>query len=77
MEKELTLNDAIEVLCRVHTREDPDCGFTVESCAPINPWDYDRYVPAWAALIKHRDEARTRGQSVDQNANTLNLQEQP
>jgi hypothetical protein len=55
----MTLDDAIELLCRVHTRDDPEIGFTVQmGVAPINPWDYDNYVPAWEALIQHRARRR-------------------
>lgn len=56
----MTIDEAIEVLCRVHTRDDPEAGFTVQMVARPDPWDHYHYVPAWEALIKHRNEARRR-----------------
>lgn len=45
---------AIECLCRVHTRDDPETGFTVVMGAKPAPWENGvgevDYVQAWKAM---------------------------
>ena len=47
----LDLMSALEVLCRVHTQDDDEVGFTVRiGERPYFSYDVDNYAAAWAAL---------------------------
>jgi hypothetical protein len=56
MDRELTIDEAIEVLCGVHLKAMEFEDWGIEMLPGTNfmaPWDRDNYVPAWAALRKH------------------------
>lgn len=46
----MTLQEALGVLARVHTRDDELAGYTVAIGAWPAPWDHDDYVVAWGIL---------------------------
>lgn len=56
----MDLIQAIDILCRVHLREDPDFGYVVEMGATPRPFEgHDRYAEAWGALFNFRREENT------------------
>ena len=63
----MTLDEAIEVLCRIHTKEDiwsdEPGAWEIEWNPGSGHYDsaaHHQYVSAWETLIKHRREAQKR-----------------
>jgi hypothetical protein len=55
----MTLNDAIELLCRIHIRDDKLTDFVVEiGAAPSTKYEHDHYVEAWRAMFEARAKYR-------------------
>ena len=51
---EMTLDDAIRLLCGVHLRAvEFDDWHILMGAMPDTPWDHQGYPSAWAALRKH------------------------
>ena len=64
IDQSMSLYGAVELLCRVHTRDDERTGFCIEMGAtPWYPWNRDHYAEAWLALLKYRDEQRAKMES--------------
>lgn len=58
----MTLDEAIEVLCRTHLQDvcfaDGQMDFEIMMGVSPQPFDRDYYVAAWQTLWQHRQERR-------------------
>lgn len=59
MPEELTLEEALEVLCAFHIKalEFQDWRVEMGPSQHAAPWDWERYIPAWTAVRKRVLEA--------------------